>query len=367
MSFSEKNVSFKMFYLPGGIDPRDLKCFQNNVAPPLTILGDEPVHGWVTSRFLLDTDIKEETVVISGYLYLTLMKAERKIPTALLKAECKLEEIAQMQAEGKDFLSRKEKSAIKKEITARLLPKMPPMLTGIEMVYDSNENIVYAECTTDKQTDVFIHMFEQTTNKKLIPLTPESAAVKRANINIRDIPVCSFSPDVEEPAPEDFFGREFLTWVCYFCEKLSGIINLELSGEFGIMLDGPVTLVNTGVQGAHVTQLRNGLPLASSEATTALLGDKKIKQAKMIIARKDEVWETHFDADEFIFRSTKLPKGEQLAGESKFQERMLFTQGMTQVVLTLYDKFLEVRYDDEKWAKTLDDIHVWMKDRKAYK
>ena len=367
MSFSEKNVSFKMFYLPGGMDPRELQCFQNNVAPPLTILGDDPIHGWVTSRFLLDTDIKEETVVISGYLYLTLMKAERKIPQALLKAECKLEEIAQMQAEGKEFLNRKEKSAIKKEITARLLPQMPATLTGIEMVYDSNENIVYAECTTDKQTDVFIHMFEQTTKKKLIPLTPESAAVKRANINIRDIPNCSFSPEIEDSAPEDFFGREFLTWVCFFCEKLGGIINLELAGEFGIMLDGPVTLVNTGVQGAHFTQLRKGLPLASNEATTALLGDKKIKQAKMIIARKDEVWETHFDADEFIFRSTKLPKGEQLSGESKFQERMLFTQGMTQVVLTLYDKFLEVRYDDAKWAKMLDDIHVWMKDRKAYK
>ena len=367
MAFNEKTVSFKMFYIPEGMDPRELKCFQENVAPPLTILGEDPVYGWVTSRFLLDTNIVEENVVISGYLYLTLLKAERKIPKALLKAECKLEEIAVMQAEGKEFLTRKEKSVIKKDISARLLPQMPPTLTGIEMVYDPIDNIVFAECTTDKQTDAFIHHFEQTTGKKLIPLTPESAAVKRNNINIKDIPICSFSPDVEAPSPEDFFGREFLTWVCFFCETLGGIIDLENVGQFGIMLDGPIMLVNTSGQGAHVTHLKQGMPLASREATTSLLGDKKLKQAKMIIARKDELWETQFDADEFIFRSTKLPKGEMLTGESKFQERMLFIQVLTHVVLSLYDKFLQVRYDDDKWPKMLEDIHEWVKERKAFK
>lgn len=367
MAFNEKNVSFRMFYIPEGLDPRDLECFQKNAAPPITVLGDDPVYGWVTSRFLLDTDIKEETVVISGYLYLTLLKAEKKIPAALLKAECKLEQIALMQAEGRETLSRKEKSQIKKEVTARLLPDMPPTLTGIEMVYDPIENLIYAECTTDKQTDTFISLFEQTTGRKLIALTPETAAVKRKNINIRDIPPCSFSPEVDAPAPEDFFGREFLTWVCFFCEQLGGVIKMDNAGEFGFMLDGPVTMVNSGGQGAHVTTLKKGMPLASREATISLQGDKKLKQAKMIIARGEEIWETMFDADEFVFRSTKLPKGEQLSGESKFQERMLFLQGMTQVILSLYDKFLDIRYDDERWVKMLDDIHEWVKERKAFK
>ena len=116
MSFESGSMTFRMFYLPQPF-PRDyLDRFASKVAPPISTLGPEPIHGWVTGRHLLDTHITQETAFLAGYLRLTLMRAERKIPESLLRAECRMEELARMQAEGRAEIDRRTRSEIRKEI-----------------------------------------------------------------------------------------------------------------------------------------------------------------------------------------------------------------------------------------------------------
>ena len=75
--------------------PKDaLERFAAHAAPPLKSVGVESVHGWVGGRHMLDLPITEESAFYGGYLRLVLMKAERKVPTSLLRAECMLEEWA---------------------------------------------------------------------------------------------------------------------------------------------------------------------------------------------------------------------------------------------------------------------------------
>ena len=116
MSFESGSVATRLFYAVKGLPKDAVERFSRHEAPPLKSLGSQSTQGWVGGRHLLDVPITEENAHYGGYLRLALVKAERKVPTSLLRAECLLEEVAYMQEEGKPFVDRK---ARKKAISAR--------------------------------------------------------------------------------------------------------------------------------------------------------------------------------------------------------------------------------------------------------
>src|SRR5438874_968595 len=101
MSFENASVSYRMYYVEKALPKDAVERFAKRAAPPLKSIGTEAVHGWVGGRHLLDVPITDENARYGGYLRLVLMKAERKVPMSLLRAECMLEEVAHMRAEGK--------------------------------------------------------------------------------------------------------------------------------------------------------------------------------------------------------------------------------------------------------------------------
>ena len=134
MSFESGSVATRLFYVVKGLPKDAVTRFNNHVAPPLKNLGSQSQQGWVGGRHLLDAPITDENAYYGGYLRLALVKAERKVPTSLLRAECMLEEVAYMQEEGKPFVDRKARSDIRKQVMSRLLPTMPPTLKGIPFI-----------------------------------------------------------------------------------------------------------------------------------------------------------------------------------------------------------------------------------------
>jgi len=364
MSFESGSVTFRMFYLPQPL-PRDhVDRFSRKAAPPIKTLGNTPIHGWVTGRHLLDIHITKETAFHAGYLRMTLMQAERKIPESLLRAECRMEELARMQAEGRAELDRRTRAEIRKDITERLLPTMPPQLKGMALVHAPGSDFLYAEATSDKQLDALEANFRETMGFGLIPASPIHAAAHRLRRDIRDMPPSSFSPDCEDDAVENSPGQDFLTWLWFYSECRGGILTLRDGNTYAMMVEGPLTFVLEG-QGAHETVLRHGTPELSVEAKIALLGGKKLRRAKFRLARGNETWQTTLDAEEFVFRGLKLPDGEKLDPASRFQERMTAINTFTGSFLEIYDRFLAERLDVSAWKKTRAEIHRWVSERTA--
>ncbi|MEI6562818.1 MAG: recombination-associated protein RdgC [bacterium] len=366
MSFESGSMTFRMFYLQQLLPKDCVQRFARRAAPPITTLGETPIHGWVTGRHLLDTNINQDTALWAGYLRLALMRAERKIPESLLRAECRMEELARMMAEGRAELDRKTRSEIRKEIEARLLPTMPPQLKGMAMVHLPDSQDVYVEATSDKQVDALEAGFREAMGFGLIPATPQNAAAKRLHLDVRDIAPSSFSPDCKDDAVDNNAGQDFLTWLWFYSETCGGMIKLPSGGDFAIMIEGPLTFVLEG-QGAHEIVLRRGSPEISVEAKIALLGGKKLRKARLLLARGQDTWQVTLDADQFIFRGLKLPEGEKLEPISRFQERMTSLSTFTTAFLEIYDRFLKERTDEKTWAKTREAIHRWVSDRAARK
>jgi hypothetical protein len=362
LAFESGSISFRMFELDGSL-PRDyVKRFASHAPPPLETLGREPIGGWVTGRHLLDSAINDETAHLAGYLRLTLMKAEKKIPEALLRAECRMEELAEMQESGA-ALKRQKRSEIRQEVSDRLFPTMPPTLTGLPMVYDPQHDALYAGAMSEKQVDAFVLAFREAAGRTPLPVTPAVAALKRKGVNARDVAPASFSPEIEDELVGNSLGQDFLTWLWFFSEARGGLLATD-DGEFGVMIEGPLTFVLEG-NGAHEALLRKGSPLVSAEAKTSLLSGKKLKRAVLTMARGNDTWQAGVDADEFVFRGLKLPKGEQLDFVSRFQERMLALHAFQQAFLRFYDRFLEERGSAAQWKQTLREIRAWVSGRTA--
>jgi hypothetical protein len=350
-----------MFYVSEQLGRDVVPSFAGNALPPLETLGQEPIYGWVTGRHLLDRNITDETATLAGRLRLTLVKAEKKIPEALLRAECRMEELAEMESTGAESLPRAKRTEIKKEVTERLLPTMPPTLTAIPIVYDGNAGIIYAGATTDKQVDALVGNFERTTGVKLTPLTPETASLKRKGYSLKDMSPTSFSPECQDQDGGDSAGMDFLTWLWFFFEKRGGTL-MWGQEPAGVMIEGPLTLFMEG-EGAHVTVLRNGAPLIASEAKTAMLGGKKLKKAKVICTIGQESFVATVDADTFVMRAVKLPKPEAVDSVSQFESRMLSLARFRDLFLHLYDRFLDERIDPARWKETQQEIHQWLPER----
>jgi len=359
MAFDIGSVSFRIFYLQKSYDSGLIDGFAQHVAPPITSLNRDPITGWVTGRHLFDREITEEKCLFGPYLHAQLMRAEKKVPASLLRAYLRMEEDVELRARETDFLPRAVKAEIKQRVTESLLPSMPPTLSSIPTVVDFRNDLLLAAAMSDKQIDTLSPVFKETAGTLPILLTPETAAIRRKQVNANDLEPISFSPDTTlEPPLESTLGMDFLTWLWFTWEKEGGVYHLPDGREFGIMLEGPLTFFREG-QGAHEAVLRKGSPLNSREAGTALLCGKKLKRAKVVIAHNDEVYSATMDAD-FAFRSLKLPKGEQTEPAGKFEERMLFIETFWTAWLSLYDRFLDLRTDPKQWPKTLDAMRQWI-------
>lgn len=362
MSFESGSVSFRMFYLPGSLSETIHERFSDDVLGSIEHLLDEELHGWVGPRHLLDRDISESTVWPSGFLRLTLCQAQRKIPSSLLRAECRIEEMVWMQAEHRDYVNRQQKSEIKQQVIEKLLPQMPPQLKGIDFCYDPKEKMLYASALSDKQLDAFLISFGKTTEAKLIPVDPVSAAWNEARCRADQWPPLGFAAaQWADCAP----GREFLMWLWFMSESGGSGIPLSEGGSISVLVEGPL-LFDQEEQGE--TAIRKGEPMLSAETRAALLSGKKLRRAKITLARGGEdCWTCTFDADSFTFRSLKLPKTEAIDAAGRFQERMEMIDTFRQAFLDLYGIFVKLR-DDAACCKTLaTEMKDWMSARPARK
>jgi len=361
MSFESGSVSFRMFYVPVEIPETVHEQFAEEVLGSVDYLRDEEMNGWVGPRHLLDREITENTAWPMGYLRLTLTQAQRKIPASLLRAECRMEEMVWMQAEHRDYVNRQTRSEIKQQVIERLLPEMPPTLKGIDFCYDRGAGVLYASALSEKQMDAFLINFTKTTGVKLIPVDPLSAAWSEAQCRADQWPRWSFAADQWADCSP---GREFFMWLWFMSEAKGGHAEMPGGGSFAVLVEGPL-LFDQEEQGETI--VRKGEPMLSAETRAALLSGKKLRRAKLTLARGEECWSCTLDADEFIIRSLKLPKTEAIDAEGRFQERMELLDTFRQAFFGLYNTFAKLR-DNAASCKALGkEMKAWMAARPSRK
>lgn len=364
MGFESGTVSFRYFELSRPLPENAIALFAEHALRGVSQVQAEEVKGWVTGRHLMDRTITPESAVYGGFLRLCLTRAERKIPTALLQAEYTMEELAQLAATGRDYLNRKEKKEIRDQIKDRLLPQMPPSLSGIPLIHDFTKSYLVATALNEKQLDALLIYFRHSIGFDLVPEDAGTLALKRKKVDIDSLRPVSFSPEMEDAYADDQPGHDFLTWLWYASEIQQGTFNTSL-GPLSVLIEGPLFFVYEGT-GAHETVLRKGEPVNSAEAKVCLLAGKKLKSAKITLALDEErIWNFSFSGADWTFRSAKLPDSEEPDALSRFQDRMVSIDLLKTMVSEIFDHFIDVRADPAAWKQEQKKIFEWVKGRSS--
>jgi len=368
MPFDQGNITFRICSLPEPMPTDSIERFAEYAARALDEIKDEPQWGWVSPRHLLDSNISDETIRAAGFYHLCLRQAERKIPSSLLTAECRMVELARMAEKGHERLGRKERKTIKEEVQQRLLPKMPPQISGMYFAIDCTENLLYTSATSANQLDMFLGFFKKSIGFEPLPYTPDIVAAERFELDPASIPALGISPDPDraDERPNGSLGENFLTWLWFFQEERGGVLPPTKIGEFSMMIEGPLVLVSDeDGAGAVESVIRKGLPTQSAEAKAALMVGKKLKRAKLILARNPgEEWAVTVDSD-FVFRGLKMPEGEAMDPESIFEERMTNLFIFQTIFFNLYKRFLDEMTDSQKAREYQENAKKWVANRRA--
>jgi hypothetical protein len=364
MPFEHGTFAATIFKLASKLPENYLELFAADTAGMLDQVKDEPQIGWVSGRHLLESKIDEETAICGGHLYLNLRKAERKIPSVLMKAICKREELVYMQANNALMAPSRVKREIKKDVIEKHLMKMPPSLAGVPVVIDLSSNMLYLGTGSTSQIDNFIAFFYKTTNIEPRQLGIGEMLEDMFHTTEVDLPVIKFSGHTDgELTP----GRDFLTWLWYYSEKEGGRVSLEQFGNFDIMIEGPLTFAYSAeAQGAAETTLKKGgSPQRSAEAKAALIVGKKLKKAKFVMARGEDVWSGGVDADHFTFSGLSLPEGEEMDMHTRFAERIMNLDIFQRAMKAYFKKFVET-VKALKWPETEKKLQKWALERDSY-
>ncbi|MBE6356414.1 MAG: hypothetical protein E7058_04795 [Lentisphaerae bacterium] len=364
MPFDRGSFTFTMFEIPGELPEDFAACFLPGKAGTLDSVSSETQLGWVTGRHLLDTNIDEASIMRGGAYCLTLRQAVRKIPASLLNALCMREEQVFLAANpGREYVSGKDKRRIKEEVTERHISKMPPALSGIPMLLEPHTKLVYLGTSSQTQIDLFVDQFYRATKLELIQLTPALILDREFHTTPTAVPVLELSGN-PNASGEPAIGRDFLTWLLYYCET-TGKVTVG-NNECDAMIEAPLLFSGDGdALGAGEAAIKKGdSPIRSAEVKAALGVGKKLRKAKVSFTRDDNsIWSGTFDADNFLFGSFTLPESEEMSPEDVFADRVRALGDFREILIEYFKTFAKAML--ENYDTTLADMRKWVKDREA--
>lgn len=362
MPFENGTFSVTMFALPQTLPDDYIDLLNANRAGSVDNVKDEPEIGWASGRCLLDSKIEQATVLWNNLVYVCLRKAERKIPSSMLKAWCQREELVWMRANNRTTISSKQKKQIKEEVIEKNLMSIPPTLSSIPVVIDGVNNMLYLGASSAAQIDLFIEYFVKTFKFEPMQINPEYYCDAEFKKHADELPVIEFS---ERSDGETVPGRDFLTWLWYFSEQeTGGMLDVPDIGECTFTVEGPLTFALAGeADGAAENTLKNGnSPLRAAEAKAALSVGKKLKKAKFYLEHAENVWQGTFNADNFSFGGMKLPDGEEMEPSDRLEERIEFMNTFRLALAAFFKKFVETLFSSD-WEAETQKIREWVAER----
>ncbi len=378
MAFDSGSLSFRIFWVRDKVRDSLLGAFHEAALPPIETLSTSPISGWTGWRHMLDDDLTPENCYFQPWIHVLHVKAERKIPKPLLRAYCKKEEESVKRSRGLEFLPARIRKEIKENVTESLLPDMPPTLSGFGAVLNTASHLIYAEATKKSSQEVFARAFADAAGQGVALYNAQTAAMARRQKNAVGLPPALFTDLLpRSDAEEAPLGHEFLTWLWFTWEERGNDFVSRIGENCQFSLDGPVTFSTTDTQAQNVA-ISNGLPLRCREAGSALVCGKLVGKVSLTIADSEKSWTASVGAD-FSIRGLKLPKedagdseggaglpsqrrakaAEKAAGPQPFQERMTLIDKFVDLLLQLYDAFIDERFDAAAWEKTEAEMKAW--------
>jgi hypothetical protein len=164
----------------------------------------------------------------------------------------------------------------------------------------------------------------------------------------------------EHDGEQAFLGEEFLTWLWFRIETEGG--EFELGGEsIAVVLDDFLAFAPLEAD-ATEQSLRKGLPTRTPEARAALRSGRRLRRAKLLVARGSDEWTLVLDGPTLGLRSIKVPADgeEETTAADRRSARVQGFLDVHDIVFGLYERFLEERLTPEYLGTVGEAQAQWM-------
>jgi len=361
MSFRNGKMNVRWFrnLAAAGLPEGAAELFaKNGVGPVEHVKG--LAFGWSTYDSLFDGKITEENAWLLEFLRLNLVKATKKVPATLLRAEVQAAIERRKKEAGTHYLSKQEKKEIKAGIRDMLLGKMPPHLSGCELVHRRGAGTVATEALSIGAADRLAQLWRATLgpSQVLHALTPDVLA-KEQGFEARQVLAAVFNG---KPGQDDVavLGPEFAVWLWATSETSPGILRHEDGKPIGVLINGPLSFSGFG-NGALRVKVSDGSPTLSPESKAALMDGKKLDACTLALSIDAGIWGATWDCLEFTFRGLRVPMSEDmLDAVSDFQDRMAKLDAFREALVRLYTIFLHLRFDGSRWKNQEAQVAEWI-------
>jgi hypothetical protein len=157
-----------------------------------------------------------------------------------------------------------------------------------------------------------------------------------------------------------FLGEEFLTWLWFRIESDGGQFQVG-DQEIAVILDDYIAFAPH--EGDATEQsLRKGLPTRTAEARAGLRNGRRLRRAKLLVARGEDEWSLVLDAPTMSLQNLKIPADSPESGthSERSAERVEHFLDIHEIVHGLYELFLRDRLRPEYLATSGTAQAQWM-------
>ena len=191
MGAFQGSISYCKFHVQGELPDSYASAFvrriRNRAFEPLA--PDDEVDrrwGWCSISDPFDLDLDSEKIFFNSYLNLGLRIDRWALPKPLLRANMKQAIRAALEKKDRDRLSRKEKDELKLTVVRKLRRQTLPTMKVIDLSWNLQTGVLRFWNRSKKTTDLMQDFFEKTFERKLLPHSAYSIAL-RAKISDRDM------------------------------------------------------------------------------------------------------------------------------------------------------------------------------------
>ncbi len=345
---------------------------KGQAARDIETMADGKAVGWVAPTHLLDNAITLDKVLFSDWLCLVIRTDSRSVPANLLKAYVEIE-LDSRKRNGRQRITKAEKLEVTDMVRDKLLKKVLPRVSGVDVAWNLKKGEIWLASQSNAASDTFAQLLRTTFGleaysadiREMVDRVAPKIAAKYSDLLPADM-VSEGKPKLVPdgktaiPLPDEFIGREFLTWLLYSCDSQGGEFRLGDGTQIGVSFDDFIALSSGDADGEKLT-LRQGTPSTSAEAMMALRTGRMVDKAKLIVADPEEEWGLILSALDLCVSSMKLPKGEERHPAARIRERCDSIARITRYLERLFVLFLELRVDEGAWEKERSAIAVWIR------
>ncbi len=155
-----------------------------------------------------------------------------------------------------------------------------------------------------------------------------------------------------------FLGREFLTWLWFYCESHNHVIETQAHGTMKLFLNDRMVLTSSGGS-VHEHALKGGTPAYAAEARQALKGGKMLNEANFIMQDAERQWMWTMRAEDLSLKGIRLPSVSEADAQAHMHARLQHLQTLTDVLDSLFKEYMSVRLSPN-FDKQLIEMGNWV-------